>query len=88
MTERQYDFDPVKNETNRAKHGVGLDEFVGFDAEPIVLKDRRGNHGEDRLRAFGRIEGVGYMLAFTVRDGRMRLISFRRAHEKEMRRYE
>jgi uncharacterized protein len=43
---------------------------------------------ETRFRAFGRIEGKGHAVAFTMRGDEMRLISFRRAHEKEMRRYE
>ena len=82
------EFDPDKNRSNRLKHGLGLDEFSGFDGMPIVLEDRRFEHGEVRYRAFGRIGGIGYMIAFTLRDGMVRLISFRRAHEKEIRRYE
>lgn len=42
---------------------------------------------EVRYRAFGRIEGEGYCLAFTLRGTVLRPISFRRAHEKEMKRY-
>lgn len=83
-----FEFDPRKNRSNRLKHGLGLDEFDGFDDMPIVLDDCRLDHGEARYRAFGRISGIGYMIAFTLRGERLRLISFRRAHEKEIRRYE
>lgn len=79
-------FDPAKNEANLAKHGVALSDFHGFDAAPTVVTD--GRYAEPRLRAYGRIGGLGYCLAFAVRGDDMRLISFRRAHEKEMRRYE
>ena len=82
------EFDPEKDEENRRKHGISLADFEGFDAEPEVLSDERQDYREPRFRAFGRIDGKGHCLAFTMRDGAMRLISFRRAHEKEMRRYE
>jgi uncharacterized DUF497 family protein len=39
-------------------------------------------------RAFGRINGEGRCIVYTVTASTLRLISFRRAHEKEMRRYE
>lgn len=38
--------------------------------------------------AFGRIDGVAYSIAYTTRGKNLRLISFRRAHEKEVARYE
>jgi uncharacterized DUF497 family protein len=47
------------------------------------LDDRR-DYSETRWRSFGRIDRLGYMIAFTVRDDEVRLISFRRAHEREM----
>ena len=81
-------FDPAKNAANIAKHGFGLDTFDGFDDEPAVVLDDRSAYGEDRFRAFGRIRGLGYMIAYTEENDVMRLISFRRAHEKEMRRYD
>jgi uncharacterized protein len=81
------EFDPVKDAVNRAQHGVGLADFTGFDAEPLVTVDARRDYGEIRLRAVGRIGGRGYVLVFTYRGPRMRLISFRAAHEKEMRRH-
>ena len=82
------EFDPAKNEANIAAHGIALADFTGFDAEPVVTIDDRFDYGETRFRAFGRIGGKGHCLVFTTRDNVMRLISFRRAHEKEMRRYE
>ena len=83
-----YDFDPAKDEANFEAHGLRLSDFTGFDGPPVVVEDRRVDYGERRLRAFGRIDAKGYCLAFTVRKSGLRLISFRRAHEKEMRRYE
>ena len=82
------EFDPAKDETNLLEHGLSFNDFEGFDDEPLELIDNRADYGEVRFRSFGRIDGVGYMIVYTIRNGAMRLISFRRAHEKEMRRYE
>ena len=83
-----FEFDPAKDVANVAKHGLSLGEFEGFDAEPVVMVDDRFDYGEQRYQAFGRIGGKGHCLVYTTRDGELRPISFRRAREKEMRRYE
>lgn len=82
------EFDPAKNESNIAKHGVSFADFDGFDAEPVVIEDTRFDYGEVRYQAFGRINGRGHCLVFTMRAGRYRLISFRPAHEEEIQSYE
>ena len=82
------EFDPAKDAANVAKHGISLPDFEGFDSEAIVKVDERHTYGENRFRAFGRIDGLGYCIVYTRRGLTMRLISFRRAHEKEMRRHE
>jgi uncharacterized DUF497 family protein len=81
------EWDEAKNAANRAKHGLDFADFVGFDSPPRVIADDRKRYGEPRFRAFGRIDGLGHCLAFTLRGTTMRLIRLRRAHEKEMRRY-
>lgn len=82
------EWDAGKNQANFTKHGLCFDNFEGFDAEPLVLVDDRRDYGEERFRAFGRINGVPHAIAYTARGKNMRLISFRRAHEKEVARYE
>lgn len=84
----QIEFDPTKDDANLAKHRLSLADFEGFDGEAIVNVDDRQAYGESRFRAFGRIDGLGYCIVYTRRGLTMRLISFRRAHEKEMRRHE
>lgn len=81
-------FDPNKNRLNIVRHGLSFEEFSAFDSEPAILEDDRFDYGEIRLRAFGRINGMGHCIVFTRTTDGIRLISFRRAHEKEMRRYE
>ena len=80
---------PKKDVINRAKHGLSLAAAFDLDlATALVVPDERSGYGEPRYRAFGELEGVWYCLAFTIRAGRLRPISFRRAREKEVRRHE
>ncbi len=80
------EFDAAKDETNIAKHGVSLSRAVELDIM-AVLRDERFNYGEDRYRAWGIIDDVAYCLAFSIRNKKVRAISLRRAHKKEMDRY-
>jgi uncharacterized protein len=82
------DFDPGKDASNRAKHGLSLARAAEMDlATAFVLPDERRDYGEPRWAAYGILDGRLHMLAFTVRDGVMRAISLRRANAKEIRRY-
>lgn len=81
-------FDPAKDAANIAKHGLSLADAADFEmAEAVVETDTRHDYGEPRFRAFGRVDGEARCLVFTYREGEVRAISFRRAHEKELRRY-
>lgn len=81
-------FDPAKDAANIAKHGLSLADAAGFElAAAFVAADDRHDYGENRFRAFGYAAGDARCLVFTVRDGAIRVISYRRAHAKEMRRY-
>lgn len=81
-------FDPAKDADNIAKHGLSLADAHRLEmGEAVVEVDDRADYGETRFRAFGRIDDEGHCLVFTIREGAIRAISFRRAHEKEMRRY-
>ena len=71
---------------NIEKHQISLARAVDFEML-AVQPDLRFDYGEQRYRAWGLIDGVAHCLAFTTRDGKVRPISLRRAHAKEMHRY-
>ena len=77
-------FDPAKDASNIAKHGVSLARALELDVQ-IQFSD--GRFEEPRYRAFGLLDGEIYCLAFTVRGEAIRAISLRRAHRKEYRRH-
>jgi uncharacterized DUF497 family protein len=83
---RQVDFDPDKDAINQKKHGISLARAADYEIE-IQIEDTRRNYGETRWRSYGKIDGVLYALAFTIRNERIRAISLRRADFKELRRY-
>jgi hypothetical protein len=80
------DFDPAKEAINLSKHGISLSRWVDLDIQVTFVDDRR-DYGEIRYRAYGFIDGVSYCLVFTDRNEKVRPISLRRAHAKEMRRH-
>ena len=80
------EFDPEKSERNRAERGFGFELAERF--EPVLIEqDRRRDYGEARFRAFGFVDDAPYALAYTPRGGNIRIISMRRMHDKEARRY-
>ncbi len=82
------EFDPDKDAASVAKHGLSLSASIEFEmAAAVVELDERFDYGEVRWRAFGRVLGEGRCLAFAYRADKLRVISFRRAHDKELRRY-
>ena len=83
----RFEYDPAKDKANLAKHGVSLAAAAEIKVLAII-EDTRFDYGEERYRAFGTIKGEYHCLAFTVRDETIRAISLRRAHAKEIRRYE
>jgi len=80
------EFDLPKDAANIAKHGVSLSRAADLEILAFV-EDDRNEYGEIRYRAWGLIDGKYYCLVFTHRGGRVRAISLRRAHKKEIDRY-
>lgn len=85
------EYDPVKNEDNIAKHGLPLDfaELV-FDGPFIEEEDERQDYSETRFIATGPIEHFGdrvFVVIYTWREGIRRIISFRKANDREVKKY-
>jgi uncharacterized DUF497 family protein len=71
------------------KHGVSLADAVHLDwSSLLIATDTRRGNGEDRYKGFGGIGGRLYFVAFTPRDDTMRVISFRKANNREIHDYE
>ena len=58
------------------------------DSNRFVREDTRYGYGEDRYQLTGSIEGRLYVLVFTPRNDVMRIISARKANQREVKQYE
>ena len=78
------EFDPAKDRRNRTKHGVSLERAIEFDLEQSLVEvDDRHAYGESRWTAYGELDGRLYVLVFTLRAQVTRVISLRKANERE-----
>jgi hypothetical protein len=84
-----YEWDERKARQNIAKHGVPFEYAVRLflDSQRLDADDARRDYGEERRLALGKIEGRLYVVAYTVRGKMIRLISARKANEREQRNY-
>ncbi|MCP5006734.1 MAG: BrnT family toxin [Planctomycetes bacterium] len=84
-----YEWDSEKNEANREKHGIGLEEarYI-FDGIVYTIDDDRSDYGELRQISIGSLDmAVVVTVVHTDRKGKIRLISARRANRKERKAY-
>ncbi|MET3897841.1 uncharacterized DUF497 family protein [Devosia sp. UYZn731] len=84
-----FEWDETKNSSNKTKHGVAFEMASHFPWDAAIIEvDLRRDYGEDRFIARGLAnDGTGYHIAFTVRDGKIRIITMRQFSRKDYRRY-
>lgn len=59
-----------------------------FDPDRIVQADVRHSYGEDRFQLMGAIERRLFVVVYTLRQESIRIISARKANQREVRHYE
>jgi uncharacterized DUF497 family protein len=83
-----FEWDHAKLAANVAKHGVWFDAADDFEWETAQLKvDTRKRYGETRWNATGLVGSRLYVLTFTLRETAVRIISLRKASNREKRSY-
>lgn len=83
------EYDETKSARNERERGIGFDRFSAMDlAESVASDDERRDYGETRTRLLGPIDGRLHVAVITRREDRVRVISLRRANEREERSYE
>ena len=82
------EFDPDKDKTNVAKHGVSLSLAGRLDWDAaLVWCDARFEYGELRMLALAPETNTLYYVAFVDRGEVRRIISLRRAERREVKHY-
>lgn len=87
----EFEWDPEKAEYNLSRHGVAFTQAMTVFGDPleVTIPDVMHSEGEFRFLSLSRSEaGRLLVVAYTQREGRMRIISARVATSKERRDYE
>jgi len=81
----KFDWDPAKNASNKAKHGLSLAAVTALWTGPVLTLPSK-QPGEMRHLAIGLIEGRHWTVVYAPRGDTFRLISARRSriHEKKL----
>ena len=70
-----FDWDPVKDRINRAKHGVSFEraQHAFFDPNRVIAEDMDHSGAEQRYFCFGIVDGGVMTVRFTYRGGVIRI---------------
>ncbi len=85
----KYEWDELKNEANRKKHGFDFSCAEDFEwADSFVFERSRPQDGERRYVAVGYLYGRICTVIFVSKGQSFRIISLRRANKQEEKAYE
>ena len=85
----KYTFDPLKDKINLTKHGLSLSqaEWLAWD-EALSWIDLRQDYGEVRMIALVPMKQRLYYVVYVNKKVNRRIISLRKANNREIYRYE
>lgn len=82
-------FDVVKDSENKRKHGLSLSEAILMDWDTVLVwQDTRRDYSEIRMVAFVPIGTRLYCVVYVDRENDRRIISLRKANQREFDYYE
>jgi len=83
------DYDEAKNARNIAERQLSFERVRELDFDHVVIKqDTRQDYPEPRYVALAMLEARLHVLCFTPTVEGIRVISFRKANSREVKRYE
>ena len=84
----EIEWDENKNLSNADKHGLRFEDArLVFAGHCLTFKDDRFDYGEERLITLGELAGRVVVIVHTPRGDATRIISMRKANEREKRFY-
>jgi uncharacterized protein len=84
-----FEWDETKRQWTLANRQMDFADVVDFDMATATHKaDRREAYGEVRFVSTGYLHGRLCVLCWTVRHGNLRIISLRKANEREKKSYD
>jgi len=84
-----FEWDDAKSRRCEMERGFAFADILPAFADPArqIEADVRREYGEDRFRLYGRVGERLFVVAFTMRGETVRIISARKASERERRQY-
>ena len=86
----EFEWDEFKSEACFAQRGFdfayALRAFI--DPDRLIQQDLRWDYAEDRYQLLGMVEGRVFFVVYTVRNSVIRIISARKANQREVKDYE
>lgn len=84
-----YEWDENKKLANLEKHGLSFDDakFV-FSSQIVTFIDDRYPYNEERYVTLGTLNKLVVIIVYTYRDSKIRIISMRKANEREQKIYQ
>jgi uncharacterized protein len=77
-------YDPMKRDATLAERGLDFEDAVKIlDRRNVTNEDRRFDYPELRLITFGLLDNRMVTLVWTPTENRIRVISLRKANERE-----
>ena len=83
-----FEFDPLKSESNRQKHGIDFEEAQALWDDEAFLEIPAKNLDEPRFLIIEKIKGKHWSAVITYRGENTRIISVRRSRDEEIDLYE
>lgn len=85
-----FEWDEAKSEACYQQRGFDFAYAARafFDPDRLIQADTRHSYGEDRYQLVGRIEQRVFVIVYTPRAQATRIISARKANQREIKRYE
>jgi|TARA_B110000908_G_scaffold108048_1_gene126933 uncharacterized DUF497 family protein len=83
------DWDEAKRQITLDQRGLDFADLAKFDWDGgVFFDDERRDYGEHRQSALGLLDNRLVAIAFTLRDGKYRIISLRKANSRERKVYD
>ncbi len=88
INKMEISFDSTKNARNQRERGLSFERVAEVDFNTaLVFPDTRKEYGEIRYIALCYLDGRLHVLCFTETELGIRVISFRKANEREAKRH-
>lgn len=86
----EFAWDEHKDAENQRKHRISFEDAADVFEDPHRLEEdsTKPEHGEERRRVIGVVQGRMVTVIVTDRNGKTRIISARRARDNERKRYD